>query len=61
MKTVFIFLANGFEEAEALVTVDVLRRADFKVQTVSITRSKQVAGAHGVVVEAAALIDDVDF
>lgn len=61
MKTVFIFLANGFEEAEALVTVDVLRRADFKVQTVSITRSKQVAGAHGVVVEADALIDDVDF
>lgn len=61
MKTVFIFLADGFEEAEALVTVDVLRRAGFQVQTMSISGSKQVTGAHGILVTADALMNDVDF
>ena len=36
MKTIFVFLAEGFEEIEALTPVDVLRRAGLSVQTVSI-------------------------
>lgn len=32
---VYIFLANGFEECEALVPVDILRRGGIKVSTVS--------------------------
>ena len=45
---VFIFLANGFEEIEAIAPIDILRRAELDVVTVSISDSKMVEGAHGV-------------
>jgi len=48
MKTIFVFLAEGFEEIEALTPVDVLRRAGLSVQTVSVMDEQVVAGAHGV-------------
>ena len=32
----YVFLAEGFEEIEALATVDVLRRAELPVQTVGV-------------------------
>ena len=48
MKGVNIFLAEGFEEIEALATVDVLRRGDIKARTVSVTDERQVCGAHGI-------------
>lgn len=60
MKTSFLFLAQGFEEIEALSTVDILRRAGMKVLTVSISSSPQVTGAHGVPVIADTVIDRVD-
>ncbi len=47
----YLFLADGFEEIEALATVDVLRRADVPVLTVG-TSGKYIVGAHGVTVEA---------
>lgn len=49
-KTSYLFLANGFEEIEALTTVDILRRAGIEIETVSITDDKTVAGAHGITV-----------
>lgn len=60
MKSSFVFFADGFEEIEALATVDVMRRAGMQVITVSINPTLQVTGAHGVVVEADALIADCD-
>lgn len=47
MKKAVVFLANGFEEIEALTTVDVLRRAGALVDTVSVCE-RQVTGAHGI-------------
>ena len=59
MKTIFVFLAEGFEEIEALAPVDVLRRAGLSVQTVSIMKEQVVAGAHGIPVLADVMFDEV--
>lgn len=61
MKDVFVFLAAGFEEIEAITVIDVLRRAGMNVQTVSITSALQVKGAHGVTVNADLLFDNTLF
>lgn len=61
MKESFVFLADGFEEIEALTVVDVLRRAGMPVRTVSITSSTLVTGAHGVPVKADVLYDATFF
>jgi 4-methyl-5(b-hydroxyethyl)-thiazole monophosphate biosynthesis len=55
---VYIFLADGFEEIEALTVVDVLRRADIEIRTVSI-KDKFVTGGHGIPVLADCLIEEV--
>ncbi len=60
MKTSYLFLAEGFEEIEALSTVDVLRRAGMEVYTVSITPEKQVKGANGIQVIADKTISEID-
>lgn len=51
MKSVAVFLAEGFEEVEALATVDVLRRAGIKCDLVSI-KDELVRGAHNIIVKA---------
>ena len=56
---VYILLAPGFEEAEALVPVDMLRRANIETATVSIT-GEPVPGSHGVTALADVTLDDVD-
>lgn len=55
-----VFLADGFEEAEALVTVDMLRRCGLCVKTVSITDNKTVTGAHDISVLADLTISEAD-
>lgn len=60
MKRSLLFLADGFEEIEALATVDIMRRAGMDVKTVSIKSELMVTGAHGVSVMADALICDTD-
>lgn len=43
----YIFLADGFEEVEALTTVDILKRAEIEIETVGIGKST-VIGAHKI-------------
>lgn len=56
---VYEFLAEGFEEIEALAPVDILRRAGVDVKTVSVTGEKEVTGSHGITVTADILFDEI--
>ena len=50
---IYVFLADGFEETEALTTVDILRRGKLDVQTVAVgTNGKQVTSSHKITVTA---------
>ena len=57
----YIFLDNGFEEIEAITTIDLLRRANIALTTVSVTGAETVLGAHDIAVKADKLFADVDF
>ncbi len=57
MKKAYIFLANGFEEVEALTVVDILRRAGVDIETVSITGEECVTSSHKVRVLADSKLD----
>lgn len=57
---VYLFLADGFEEMEAIVPLDILRRADVAVQTVGIA-GKETTGAHGITLLSDMTIDAGDF
>lgn len=59
MKTICIFLAEGFEESEALLPLDILRRGGMDVKTVSVTGNNVVTSSHQVSVVADALIEDI--
>lgn len=62
MSKVYVFLANGFEDVEALIPVDVLRRGGIEVVTVSIVEDSQVVeSAHGVRIVADMMFADGDF
>ena len=61
MRESFVFLAEGFEEIEAITVIDLLRRAGIPLKTVSITTSLQVTGAHGVTVNADLIFDNTLF
>lgn len=60
MKNVFLFLANGCEECEALIPVDILRRGGVNVTTVSITNDRSVTSSHNITVIADKLISEID-
>lgn len=61
MAKVYEFLATGFEDIEALIPLDIMRRAGVDFKTVSVTGSLVVESAHGVKIEADMLIEDADF
>lgn len=52
MKKVAVFLAPGFEECEALMTVDLLRRAQLDTTMYSIHNTDEVTGSHNITVKA---------
>lgn len=57
---IYVFLANGFEECEALAPIDILRRAGFQLKTVGVN-SKTVVGSHNIPVICDITTDDVTF
>lgn len=59
MNKTYIFLADGFEDIEALAVVDILRRGGVEVQTVAIADRLDVTSAHGVTVKADTLLKEV--
>lgn len=59
--TVCTFLAEGYEEVEALSVVDVLRRSKIEVKIVSVTGDYMVLSSRGVTLKADALFDEVDY
>ena len=55
---VYVFLADGFEDIEALAPIDILRRANVDVKTVGVT-GKEVTSSHGVTVKADISVSDI--
>lgn len=60
MKGLMI-LANGFEDTEALATLDVLRRAKLEVDTVSVTETKRILTQTNIYIETDKLLSEVDY
>jgi len=58
--SVYVFLADGFEEAEALIPTDMLIRGGADVKLTSVGTSLTVRGAHKINVNADILLSDVD-
>ena len=59
MQKIFILIADGFEEVEALTPADVLNRAGFDVKLVSVNNELLVTGAHRITVKCDLLIEQL--
>lgn len=58
-KNVYVFLAEGFEEIEAIGTIDLLRRAGLPTHIVAVGLEPNVTGAHGIAIHADLSIGEV--
>lgn len=58
---IYLFLADGFEEIEAIAPIDIFRRAEIQLTTVSVSDSLLVTGAHRVQIMADALFSNMNF
>ena len=59
MAKAAVFLIDGFEETEAIATVDILRRGEVEITTVSLSGRGMVNGKHGIQVRADSLFEKV--
>ena len=59
MKKVYILLADGFEEMEALVPCDILRRGEVEVSLVGTQGRRNVKGAHNIIVQTDLLLEEI--
>ncbi|MBR5592299.1 MAG: DJ-1/PfpI family protein [Kiritimatiellae bacterium] len=55
-----LLLANGFEEIEALGTLDLLRRGEVEVTTCTLNQTPLTLGAHNIAVEAELCLTELD-
>ena len=60
MSKAYMLMANGFEEIEGLMCVDLMRRAGIDIKMVSITDEKNITGARGIEVVTDMLISEID-
>ena len=56
---VYIFMADGTEEIEALTVVDLLRRAGIEIKTVSVEKTNDILGSHGIPIKCDINLSDV--
>lgn len=61
MNKIGIFFADGCEEIEGLSVVDICRRADLEIQTISIMGKPQVTGSHNITFQTDTVFEEVDF
>ncbi|MGI6223807.1 MAG: DJ-1 family glyoxalase III [Prevotella sp.] len=61
MAKIYLFLAEGFEDTEALATTDVLRRGNVEVVLVSVTGERNVSSNTGTTVVTDKLFEECDF
>ena len=61
MKTAIVLFADGFEECEGLLVVDLLRRAGVQVVTASIMGRREIVSSHQITLLADILAEEADF
>lgn len=61
MSKAIVFFADGTEECEALLVVDLLRRAGVKVTVASAMGRRELTSSHGIALQADALAEEVDY
>ncbi len=61
MSKVYIFLADGFEDIEGLTVVDLMRRAQVDIETVSIKDTREVTTSRGVPLLTDRVFAETDF
>lgn len=61
MSKVYVFMADGTEEVEALTVIDLLRRAKVDVVTVSVMGKKQIVSSHNIGIETDELYGQSDY
>ena len=60
-KKVYIFLADGFEDIEGLTVVDLMRRAQIDIKTVSIKDIRDITTSHGIHMQTDLVFKEIDF
>lgn len=61
MSKAIVFFADGFEECEGLLVVDLLRRAGVDVKTASINGSTKILSSHGITLFTDLCAEDADY
>ncbi len=61
MSKVTAFIANGTEESECIITVDLLRRAGIETELVSCSGSREIVGSHDIRITADKTFEEASF